>query len=65
MIVAVECPECGRGFAVNGRGQCRCGAYLVHHSEGAMWRDRMWNMAVSPPALIPAPGGGRHASAPD
>lgn len=26
---AVDCPECGRGFVVNRRGKCRCGAYLV------------------------------------
>jgi hypothetical protein len=30
--VAVQCPECGRFFVVNGRGVCRCGAYLVHHA---------------------------------
>jgi len=29
--VAVQCPECGRLFVVNGRGACTCGAYLIHH----------------------------------
>ncbi len=30
-FVALECPECGRATTFNGRGRCRCGAYLVHH----------------------------------
>lgn len=29
--VTVDCPECRRCFVVNGRGRCRCGAYLIDH----------------------------------
>lgn len=31
MIVAVRCPQCLRGFPLQGRGECVCGAYLIHH----------------------------------
>jgi hypothetical protein len=36
---AVRCPECDRGFVINGRGRCRCGAYLVHHTPRAYLTD--------------------------
>lgn len=32
-IVAVTCPSCRRSFCINGRGKCRCGVYLVHHTK--------------------------------
>lgn len=48
-LVGVECPECGSGTVLNGRGLCRCGAYLVHHWAGqqrgrllVMSRPRTW-----------------------
>jgi len=28
----VKCPECLHQFVVNGRGYCRCGCYLIHHT---------------------------------
>ncbi len=44
--VAVQCPECRRGFVVNRRGRCRCGAYLVARLQGpSFWftsSERMW-----------------------
>jgi len=30
ILVTVVCPDCRRAFVVNGRGRCKCGAYLVH-----------------------------------
>lgn len=32
MQVALRCPECGRCRVYNGRGRCRCGAYLIDHT---------------------------------
>lgn len=31
MIATVRCPECQRLLSINGRGECYCGAYLIHH----------------------------------
>lgn len=31
-VVALQCPECRRCAAYNGRGACICGAYLVSHT---------------------------------
>jgi hypothetical protein len=28
-LTAIKCPVCARGFVLNGRGRCRCGADLV------------------------------------
>jgi hypothetical protein len=41
--IVVSCPECKRDACINGRGKCRCGAYLVHHSRGSFTMpDRTW-----------------------
>jgi hypothetical protein len=32
VIVAMTCPECGHQRCFNGRGLCRCGVYLIHHT---------------------------------
>jgi hypothetical protein len=46
MLIGVKCPDCGRGFLINGAGECKCGAYLVHHWRGkSKWvkhPDRAW-----------------------
>jgi len=31
--VVVTCPECNYSKVINGRGRCRCGAYLIHHQK--------------------------------
>ena len=37
MIVPLRCPLCDRMRAYNGRGRCRCGAYLVDHLGNPMY----------------------------
>jgi hypothetical protein len=51
-VEVVTCPDCGHTFCVNGRGRCRCGAYLVHHAASSFtlrdrtwfWRDGAWEL---------------------
>lgn len=57
--VAVVCPDCRRGFVVNGRGRCRCGSYLIHHIGRGKSKlidpddpRPTWDMRSDPPKQI-------------
>lgn len=57
--VAVKCPDCGHAKVINGRGTCRCGAYLVHHWNGMsrgksmiLRNRRVWIFQAEQPPLL-------------
>jgi len=45
--VALRCPDCGYWRVYMGRGRCRCGSYLIHHTGRSVTLDptvRYWDM---------------------
>jgi len=44
-LVGVTCPVCRRGFVVNARGRCTCGACLIRHMRSEAFvtdPERTW-----------------------